>query len=409
MTPRGTRAPRRLVPARPSQEEAGTSPTICSAHGAKLRDANGHTWLDGRSGGFGGGHPDVAAAAVRQLDRAAMSSRTLISRPLAGAVTELARFCPAPLDLSYLCNSGAEALDFSLKLAKGRDPRRHSVLALRGEDYGDLSHGSALRRGEDLLPHPPLAASTGEPGALIEMIDADVAAVVAAPAVPGRGLGHLPRSWWRALRRRCADSGTLLVIDERRTAPSRLGHDLAAQATGIVPDVLVLGEALGGDIVPVGATVMSRALYLEVLGDRNATVHGSTFGANPLAAAAVHAVLNAVQSEGLTRRAQEYGAALRDQWVGLKDHPRVANYDVDGLHAWIRFTDPAAAHRARAELFSRRILVGLPEQDDDPILTVTPPLSITEEDLEHLGRATAHALHLSPELDTYDEQSGGES
>ncbi|MBW0106169.1 aminotransferase class III-fold pyridoxal phosphate-dependent enzyme [Pseudonocardia sp. KRD291] len=381
----------------PTDDPAGdligmTGPTIVAARGAWLTDRTGGRWLDARSAAFGPGHPAVTTAVVEQLDRVALSSRVLISRPLADAVTELARFCPAPLELSYLCNSGDEALDFALKLAKGAAPGRGRVLGIRGEDFGALAHGSALRFGRDVLHTPPLSADAIDPGdleRLPERLDTSTAAVVIAPAAPGRGLDALSGTWWRTLRRRCQETGALLVLDERLTAPARLGTRLGCQSIGIVPDVLVLGEQLGAGTVPLGVTVTSRQLYDSVLGHRNPTVHGSTFGANPLAAATVRAVLDAVRHDDLPARNHAAQDQLREAWSQLNGHEEVRAAGVDGTLAWIRFTGRDRADRFCRGLSRRRVLARRCGPD---LVAFLPPLTSEPDDLRHLTAAVTAAV-----------------
>ncbi|MFG2224865.1 aminotransferase class III-fold pyridoxal phosphate-dependent enzyme [Streptomyces sp. NPDC048644] len=368
-------------------------PVIERQHGARIEARDGTVWLDAAGGGFGSGHPAVRAALAEQARRTALSSRILISRPLAGAVTDLAAFCPGPLAVSYLCNSGNEALDSSLKLAKGTHPGRPTVLGIRGESYGTLSHGQSLRSGRPVLPGAPLRPETvpaDAPESLLERVDASVAAVVIAPAAPGRPLERLPRSWWVELRERCHRTGALLVLDERLTGPARLGSDLGTGALGIFPDVLLLGETLGADAVPVGAAVMTAAAYQRVYGGRNPSLHGSTFGANPLSAAAVSAVLGAVASDQLAVRQREFAveaARLRDGLADLGD--TVRELHADGSLLWVRARDAATATALAGALARREVLTRPPSGD---LLTLLPPLTAERTDTDQILARLADAL-----------------
>lgn len=373
-------------------------PVVARQQGARIETRDGRVLLDAAGGGFGGAHPRVRAAIADQARRVALSSRILVSRPLAGAVAALAEFCPGPLSVSYLCNSGDEALDSAFKLAKGTHPGRPYALGVQGEDFGALSHGRSLGRGSAVLPGAPLRPRTvpaGSPEELLEHVDESVAAVAIAPAAPGRPLGRLPLDWWVALRERCHRTGTLLVLDERRTAPARLGRPLGTGALGIFPDVLVMGEALGADAVPVGVSVMTRAVYERVYGRRNPSLHGSTFGANPLSAVAVSAVLDAVLSDDLAARQREFEQAalrLREELTGS------AELHADGSLLWVRTRGAGAARRLAGELDARDVLVRAPDAD---LVTLTPPLSADREDTDQMLQRLAGALKA---LDT--EESG---
>jgi acetylornithine/succinyldiaminopimelate/putrescine aminotransferase len=364
-------------------------PVVARQQGARIETRDGRVVLDAASGGFGGAHPRVRAAIAEQARRVALSSRILVSRPLAGAVAALAEFCPGPLSVSYLCNSGDEALDSAFKLAKGTHPDRPYALGIRGEDYGALSHGRALGRGSAVLPGAPLrprTVSADAPEELLERVDESVAAVVIAPAAPGRPLRRLSHDWWVALRERCHRTGALLVLDERRTAPARLGRPLGTGALGIFPDVLVMGETLGADAVPVGVSVMTRAAYDRVYGRRNPSLHGSTFGANPLSATAVSAVLDAVADDDLAARQREFEQAalrLREQLSGAVE------LHADGSLLWVRTPDPAAARTLAAELAARDVLVREPAGE---LVTLTPPLTADREDTDQILQRLAEAL-----------------
>jgi acetylornithine/succinyldiaminopimelate/putrescine aminotransferase len=378
---------RHLIRDRPPSDRP--VPVIARQQGARIETRDGRVLLDAASGGFGGAHPRVRAAIADQARRVALSSRILVSRPLAGAVAALAEFCPGPLSVSYLCNSGDEALDSAFKLAKGTHPDRPYALGIHGEDFGTLSHGASLGTGSAVLPGAPLRPRTvpaGAPEELLEQVDESVAAVVIAPAAPGRPLGRLALDWWVALRERCHRTGTLLVVDERRTGPARLGRPLGTGALGIFPDVLVLGETLGADAVPVGVSVMTRAAYERVYGRRNPSLHGSTFGANPLSAAAVSAVLDAVVGDDLATPQREFEqTALRL----LEEQAGSVELHADGSLLWIRTGGAGTARRLAAELAARDVLVREPAAD---LVTLAPPLTAEREDTDQILKRLAEAL-----------------
>ncbi|GHE57335.1 aminotransferase class III-fold pyridoxal phosphate-dependent enzyme [Streptomyces capitiformicae] len=369
------------------------TPVVHRRHGARIETRDGRVLLDAASGGFGGSHARVRAAIADQARRVALSSRILVSRPLAGAVAALAEFCPGPLSVSYLCNSGDEALDSALKLAKGTHPRRPYVLGIRGEDFGTLSHGQALGQGRALLPGAPFlprTVSAEAPEELLEQVDESVSAVVIAPAAPGRPLGRLPLDWWVALRERCHRTDTLLVLDERHTGPARLGRDLGVGALGMFPDALILGDTLGADAVPVGVAVLTPAAYRRVYGGRNPSLHGSTFGANPLSAAAVSAVLDAVVGDDLAARQRDFEhAALRLRDELADPAGAFGELHADGSLLWVRARGAAAARRLAGELADRGVLVRDPVAD---VVTLTPPLTAEREDIDQILQRLAESL-----------------
>lgn len=371
-------------------------PVIRRQVGARIEATDGSVWLDAASAGFGPGHPAVTERLVAQAGRTALSSRILVSRPLAEAVTALHRLCPDPLTVSYLCNSGAEALDSALKLAKGTHPRRRLVVGFAGADHGTLLHGLSLTHGFSFLPDQPLrpvAVPRERPDELIARIGDDVAAVVVAPAAPGRRLADLSAGWWRRLRAACDRTGTLLVLDERLTGPARLGVDLAVTRLPVTPDALVLGEPLGADAVPVGCVVTSRATYDRVYAGRNPSLHGSTFGANPLSAAAVTAVLAVVADEPLADRQREVESLAHTRLAPLAGTGAVADVGADGALIWLRLAGPDAARTLVTELTRARVLARPPDGD---VVAVLPPLTAAPGDVaELLDRVVAAAGRLA--------------
>jgi acetylornithine/succinyldiaminopimelate/putrescine aminotransferase len=369
-----------------------TAPVVERQSGARVYATDGTVWLDAATGGFGVGHPNVTARIAGQACRVALSSRVLVSRPLAEAVAAVHDFCPRPLAISYLCNSGAEALDAALKLAKGTHPKRRLMLGFAGADHGALTHGQSLTHGRELVPDQALRPVSFLPeraDELVERVGADVAAVVLAPAAPGRPLGALPPAWWARLAAACRAADALLVLDERLTAPARTGTDLATTQLGIVPDALVLGEALGADAVPVGCMVTSRARFECVYGQRNPTLHGSTFGANPLSAAAVTAVLSVVASERIAKQQRAVADTARPYLAAITGPGSpVSAAHADGSLIWLRTADAATATALVAALAQERVLVRPPAGD---VVAVLPPLTADPGDIEDLLTRVAGA------------------
>ncbi|MET7669461.1 aminotransferase class III-fold pyridoxal phosphate-dependent enzyme [Micromonospora luteifusca] len=373
------------------------APVVARQVGARIEATDGSVWLDAASGGFGAGHPTVVRRLTEQAGRAALSSRILVSRQLAEAVSALHELCPAPLTVSYLCNSGAEALDAALKLAKGTHPTRRTVLGFAGADHGTLTHGLSLTHGFALLPDQPLRPVTvppERPDELIDRVSRNVAAVVVAPAAPGRRLADLPASWWNRLRAACDTTGVLLVLDERLTGPARLGTDLGVTQLPVPPDALVLGETLGADAVPVGCMVTSRAAFDRVYARRNPSLHGSTFGANPLSAVAVSAVLAAMADGELTRRQRKVGMLAHRALAPLAA-TTVIDVGADGSLIWLRTGHPATARALVDELLRERVLVRPPDGD---VVSVLPPLTAAADDVtDLLARVVAAARRLDNE------------
>jgi acetylornithine/succinyldiaminopimelate/putrescine aminotransferase len=283
-----------------------------SASGATIHTADGRAMIDFASGGFGFGEPRVRASVSAQVLKAPLSSRILVNRRLCELVVELAEIAPRPLSVSYVCNSGEEALDSALKLAKGRWPQRRKVVVGEGGDYGSLSHGVHFAGvGSQFLgglPFQPRRAPFGDTAAMLNAITVDTSAVLLEPLSLGSGDLAATPDFWRALRERCTASGAVLIISELRTGLGIAGSWWATDASGIVPDVLVTGGALSGGHVSIGAYITSRALNDHVYARRNPSLHGSTTGGNPVGCAAALTALQLMREERLAQRQAAFGA-----------------------------------------------------------------------------------------------------
>ena len=368
---------------------------VDTAQGATLHCTDGRRLIDLASGGFGYAHPEVKAAVAAQIRKAPLSSRVLISRPLAELVVQLDAIAPNGLGVSYVCNSGEEALDSALKLTKGYWPTRRTIVVIEGADYGTLSHGTLFAGlGEELLsvlPFRPKRIAFGDIEALQRAVDDDCAAVLFEPLSIGRGTLEAPTEFWRAMRSACDRSGALMIDNELRTCLGRSGTTLAIERTGTTPDVIIVGGALGGGHISIGAYITSERINSKVYDNRNPTLHGSTTGGNPASCAAALAALSVMQRERLAARHETFGlvAAAR-----LKDAQRMKIRAVQraGSLVVIDFEDQAAAEAVRSQALALGLLLRRP---DNARIVLNPPLIASASEFEHgaelLYRAIAAA------------------
>jgi 4-aminobutyrate aminotransferase len=305
--------------------------------GHRLFDTDGKAYLDFANGiavsALGHVHPRVTAAIHAQVDKLIGPINAIgFTEPISRLATDLAATFPAPLDSVMFLNSGSEAIDGALKLAR-RVTGRAGIIAFRGgfhgRTFGAMSVTSSslnyrvgyepMVPGVHLLPFPmayrefdgdEAAATT----ASLEAIDQLFAAVIPPSGVgsiliePVQGEGGYtpaPAAFLQGLRAICDEHGILLIADEVQTGYGRSGRMWAFEASGIVPDVVVVAKAIANGL-PLSAIVSSRDLQ-ERWG-RGA--HGSTYGGNPVACAAGIAVLETIQEEGLVANAAARGAEL---------------------------------------------------------------------------------------------------
>lgn len=298
------------------------------AQGTSLWDESGQEYLDFLAGygslNAGHNHPVILGALdkVRELPNLMQASLN----PLAGALAHnLALLTPGDLRRSFFCNSGAEAVEAALKLARaatGRESIIYCSSSFHGKTLGSLSVTGRKKFQE---PFTPLLGwcreiPFGEAGALEEAIKGGQAAAFILEPIQGEaGINVPPPGYLQEARELCSRYGTLLILDEIQTGMGRTGSLLACQHEGVVPDILCLAKSLGGGVMPLGAIVTTDPLWQEAYGpvDR-CLIHTTTFGGNTRAAAAALATLGVTQEEGLARQAAEKGAYLLERLEGLK-------------------------------------------------------------------------------------------
>lgn len=293
------------------------SPVEVRASGCTIWDHAGKAYLD-FAGGYGVftlgySHPDVVAAVRAQLDRIALSGKTMFNVLLGRAARRLAELAPGDLQISFWCNSGTEAIEGAIKLARAATGRATIVGtedAFHGKTLGALSVSG---RETFQTPFRPLLADSvcvpyGETESLEEILR-DAAAFVVEP-VQGEGGVHVPpMGYLAAVRAACDATGALFIADEVQTGLGRCGYRFACEREGVVPDVMTLAKGLSGGVVPVGAFIARAQAWNRAFG-RAPLLHTSTFGGNELACAAALAAMEVLEREGLAEAARLRGEQL---------------------------------------------------------------------------------------------------
>ncbi len=307
--------------------------------GSYLFDTDGRRYVDFYAGiavsALGHGHPALVRAIAEQAGKLIHQSNHYLSEP---NVALAERLCALTgMDRAFFCNSGTEANEAALKLArryfydKGeRD--RHVVLAFEnsfhGRTMGALAVTGSAKYSEGFGPMPgALHVPYGDLGAASRALGPNVAAVIVEPMLGESGIVMPPPGFLAALRQLTSERGALLIVDEIQTGVGRTGTFLASQADGITADVVTLAKGLGGG-VPIGAMLTTAALS-SVL---KPGLHGTTFGGNPLASAAALAVLHELTETNLMRSVIERGAQLTEGLRAIQSrHPVVTEVRGRGL------------------------------------------------------------------------------
>ena len=366
----------------------GGSETIeWAAEDCIVWDAHGREYVDCACGpaifNVGHRHPRVLAAVRDQLDRMPMSVRTMPSAAPAELAERLAALAPGDLQYSFFCNSGAEAVEGALKLARLTTGRPGFVAmqeAFHGKTLGALSAtGREYYRGPfgPLVPgftHVPF----GDADAVERAVGPDTAAVILEPIQGEAGVIVPPPGYLRRVREICDRRRVLLIADEIQTGLGRTGRLFCVEHDDVVPDILTMAKALGGGVIPIGAFIARPALWEEF--QRQPYIHSSTFGGNPLACRAAIATLEVLVEERLAERAVTMGerflARLREI---QRRYPSVIR-DVRGrgLLLGVEFVHSDYALMVSAEAGHRGVITFYTLNKPE-VIRVAPPLTITPD------------------------------
>lgn len=352
--------------------------------GVHLWDADGTRYLDLLAGlavnALGHAHPQVLGAISAQLSTLghvsnffATPTQIALAERLAGFVTANAPGLEARV---FFTNSGTEANEAGFKIS--RRTGRTRLVAMEGAFHGRslgalaLTANPAYREPFEPLPGEVVFVPYGDADALAAVVDETVAAVVIEPIQGENGVVEPPSDFLARARAICSTSGALLWLDEVQTGIGRCGDWLASTASGVTADIVTFAKGLGNGF-PVGACVATGAAA-SLLGPGS---HGTTFGGNPVAAAAGLAVLGIIERDGLLARAVEAGDRLAAGILAL-GHPQVVGVRGRGLLRGVLLADPVAPAVAEVAL-EAGFVINAPRPH---VLRLAPPLVISDTDLD---------------------------
>jgi ornithine--oxo-acid transaminase len=378
-----------------------------SALGAWITDVEGRRYLDCLAAysavNFGHRHPAIIAAAHAQLDSLTLVSRAFHSDRLGPFCAALAQLCGK--DMVLPMNTGVEAVESSLKLArkwgyevKGVAEDQANIIVMEGNFHGRTISVISFSSDDDATlgygPFTPgfLKVPYGDLDAIEAAIDEHTVAILVEPIQGEAGVITPPEGFLPGVREIATRHRVLMIADEIQSGLGRTGSTLYCQQVGVVPDLYLLGKALGGGVVPVSAVVGDA----EVLGLLKPGQHGSTFGGNPLAAAVGLAVVRLLESGEMQERSRELGAHLHDRLAGLVGRGVT---EVRGIGLWAGVDVDPALGPARA-ICERLLAKGVIAKDTHgQTIRMAPPLVITREELDLAVDALAEVLaEVSAEL-----------
>jgi ornithine--oxo-acid transaminase len=364
---------------------------IAEGEGAWVTDVDGRRYLDFLAGysalNFGHRHPGLIAAAHAQLDRVTLTSRAFVHDQFADFCCSLSKLCGK--DLVLPMNTGAEAVETAIKVArkwgyrvKGVADEQAEIIVAADNFHGRtttiVSFSTDPDARADFGPYTPgfKIVPYGDLEALAAAITPNTVAVLMEPIQGEAGVLVPPTGFFAGVRALCTDHNVLFIADEIQSGLGRTGKTFAIEHEGVVPDMYVLGKALGGGIVPVSAVAADR----EILGVLKPGEHGSTFGGNPLACAVGIEVVKLLATGDFQRRSAELGRRLHARLATLIGRGAVA---VRGRGLWAGVDiDPAlmTGREACERLAERGVLV---KDTHGSTIRLAPPLVVTADELDH--------------------------
>jgi ornithine--oxo-acid transaminase len=363
---------------------------IAEGAGAWVTDVDGRRYLDCLAGysalNFGHRHPVIIAAAREQLDRVTLTGRAFLHDQFGPFCRELAELCGT--DQVLPMNTGAEAVETAIKVArkwgyrvKGVPDGQATIVVAANNFHGRtttiVSFSTDPDAHDDFGPYTPgfRVVPYADLPALAQAIDDTTVAVLLEPIQGEAGVRVPPAGYLPAVRDLCTGRDVLFVADEIQSGLGRTGRTFACEHEGVVPDMYVLGKALGGGVVPVSAVAANR----NVLGVLRPGEHGSTFGGNPLACAVGRAVIGLLSTGEYQQRAREIGGHLHTRLDELVGRGLTA---VRGRGLWAGIDiDPAlmTGREACERLAGRGVLA---KDTHGSTIRLAPPLVVTIDDVD---------------------------
>jgi len=366
------------------------SPVEVRASGTTIWDQNGKAYLD-FAGGYGvftlgHSHPRVIAAVREQMEAMSLSGKTMFNVMLGRAAKRLAEIAPGDLQYSFWCNSGAEALEGAIKLARAATGRAKIVStqdAYHGKTLGALSISG---REAFQTPFRPLLADVdhvafGDATALDGALR-DAAAFVVEPVQGEGGVNVPPPGYLRAAREACDRTGALLIADEVQTGLGRCGYLFACERDDVVPDVMTLAKGLSGGIIPVGAYIARPDAWNRAYA-KAPLIHTSTFGGSEIACAAALAAIDVLLDDDLVANSRARGEQLLDGARAIAlEYPQVIREARGlGLLVGIELTNEGYGGWIIPEMLKAGVTVAW-TLNQQRVIRLEPPLIVTEGEVE---------------------------
>lgn len=374
-----------------------------SAEGWTITDSEGKQFIDclGGYGMFALGHrnPAVVKAVEDALHTMPMCGKVLFNRQMADLAEKLAEITPGELQYSFFVNSGTEAVEGCLKVARLATKRTKFVAAENA--FHGKTMGSLTATGRDLYrdPFKPLLEGFthvpyGDIEAIKNAVDEETAAVILEPIQGEGGIIVPPEGYLRQVKKVCEAKGALLIADEVQTGIGRTGEWFGVNHDGVTPDLMACAKALGGGVMPIGAIIGTPRAWQGLI--EAPFLHTSTFGGNQLACAAGIAAIKYIQEEDLLRRGRETGTYFK---AGLEkimqEYPEViAQVRGRGMMIGIELTKEGAGGMLMSLMIDKKIIVAY-TLNNPKVIRIEPPLIMPVEVVDHVLEEFREAVKMT--------------
>ena len=375
------------------------------AEGWIITDSEGKQFIDclGGYGMFALGHrnPEVIAAVEAELHKMPMSGKVLFNRPMADLAEKLAEITPGDLQYSFFVNSGTEAVEGCLKVARLATKRKKFIAAKNA--FHGKTFGSLTATGRDLFrdPFKPLLdnfthVEYGEIGALAEVIDDETAAVILEPVQGEGGIIVPPEGYLKAVRELCDQYGVLLIADEVQTGIGRTGTWFVDHEQ-ITPDIMATAKALGGGVMPVGAITATAEAWAGLI--EAPFLHTSTFGGNQLACAAANAALHYIEVNDVLARGAAAGAYFKKGLEAIqKEYPSVIKeVRGRGMMIGIELTKEGAGGMLMSLMIDKCVIIAY-TLNNPKVIRIEPPLIMPTDIIDQVLMIFREAVRSTAEV-----------
>lgn len=388
----------------------GLASVEAKAEGWIITDSDGREFIDclGGYGMFclGHRHPKVVEAVKGALDTIPMCGEILFNRPMADLAERLAEITPGNLQYSFFVNSGTEAVEGALKIARLATGRKKYIAAQNA--FHGKTYGSLTATGRDLFrkPFEPLLQNFthvefGNIASLEAAMDTDTAAVILEPIQGEGGIIVPPDGYLTAVRALCDKYGVLLIADEVQTGIGRTGKWFGVDHEGVTPDIMALAKALGGGIMPIGSFTATPEVWAGLI--ESPFLHTSTFGGNQMACVAGLATLKVIEEEDLLNRGAVSGAYLKKGLEEIqKDYPLVIKeVRGRGMMIGIELTKEGAGGMLMSLMIDSNILIAY-TLNNPKVIRMEPslimPIEVIDQVLEAFRKAIQQTNAVIEEL-----------